>query len=191
METGAYLFAIFVFLLIVLSIWLFVKLTKRSAALDDNAELKEKERRLFRIYQNLEDMMQGMEEYVEESKIELQTQREQINAMMEKAEAIVKSAKVNADTIAVNNALQAASAAKQESTAAKVDISAIAPPEQPKRKRGRPPKNRPVIADRGPGGQTYERVQQLNRLSMPEEDIAKQLSLSRGEVSLMLGMNKH
>ncbi len=59
-----YLFAVFVFLLAALLIW-FYKRTPRSQKKREEKSF-EREAKLFKLYQNIEDLMDGFEEYVEE-----------------------------------------------------------------------------------------------------------------------------
>ncbi len=59
-----YFFAVFVFLLAALLIW-FYKRTPRSQKKREEKSF-EREAKLFKLYQNIEDLMDGFEEYVEE-----------------------------------------------------------------------------------------------------------------------------
>ena len=59
-----YLFAAFVFLLAALLLW-FYKRTPRSQKKREEKSF-EREAKLFKLYQNIEDLMDGFEEYVEE-----------------------------------------------------------------------------------------------------------------------------
>ncbi len=62
--TEWYFFAVFVFLLAALLIW-FYKRTPRSQKKREEKSF-EREAKLFKLYQNIEDLMDGFEEYVEE-----------------------------------------------------------------------------------------------------------------------------
>ena len=64
-----YLFAIFVFGLLYVLILLYSKYI--SGKYPDVSDYKQREERLFKLYQNIEDLMDGFEEYVEEVREDL------------------------------------------------------------------------------------------------------------------------
>lgn len=106
MGAEVYLFAIFVFVLlcVLLILYRFMiigakqKLTKESD--EDAAAKKEKEERLFRLYQNMEEMMDNFEAYIEETresveaaKADMRRQAQTISDLIARAEATEMNAR--------------------------------------------------------------------------------------------------
>ncbi len=83
MDITHYTFAFFVFLLVCCVIWVYGRVMRGNKRGDKS--VYEKEQRLFKMYQNIEDMLGGFEEYVEEAKKEL-------DARMKQADMAPKSA---------------------------------------------------------------------------------------------------
>ncbi len=93
MDITHYSFAFFVFVLLCALILINARVS-RGKRKDDTGSF-EKEQRLFRLYQNIEDMMAGFEEYAEEAKSEIARGLEQLNAhalVSEPGSAIVNAA---------------------------------------------------------------------------------------------------
>jgi hypothetical protein len=67
MDITYYTFALFVFVLLCILIWFYGRVTRKKA----DTGSAEKEQRLYRLYQNIEDMMSSFEEYAEEAKKEI------------------------------------------------------------------------------------------------------------------------
>lgn len=67
MDITHYTFALFVFVLLCILIWFYGRVTRKKA----DTGSAEKEQRLYRLYQNIEDMMSSFEEYAEEAKKEI------------------------------------------------------------------------------------------------------------------------
>ena len=88
MDYTYYLFALFVFLLVCAAIWFFSKIYKGAKKEETNDYAKEQ--RLYKLYQNVEDMMTSFEEYVEQSKAELDQKLSQIERILEKPESITE-----------------------------------------------------------------------------------------------------
>ncbi len=79
-----YLFAVFVFLLAALLIW-FYKRTPRSQRRREEKTF-EREAKLFKLYQNIEDLMDGFEEYAEELRGSLGRDSEELKRRVEALE---------------------------------------------------------------------------------------------------------
>lgn len=83
MDITHYSFAFFIFILVCAAIWFYSRIVNKK-----NKETSEynKEQRIYKLYQNVEDMMTGFEEYVEEVKTELDQKTSEILARLEATE---------------------------------------------------------------------------------------------------------
>jgi len=164
MHFSYYLFALFVFLLLCLFMKYYAKKIRPK---EDKTESSQREQRLFMLYQNLEEMMDDMEVFMEKARTEMAEQKHETADMLEQMEQLYSKLMEH----------------KQE----------IIPPAPPK-KRGRPRKQqltvvpvdgRPMLVK-----SKHERVRELMAQGATEESIARQLGISKGEVSLIAGMKK-
>lgn len=83
MDITHYTFAFFVFILLCVLILIYSRLM-RGKKKDETGSF-EKEQRLFKLYQNIEDMLGSFEEYAEESKKEISRALEQVSALISEA----------------------------------------------------------------------------------------------------------
>lgn len=162
---GYFLFAVFAFGLVLCVLYLHDRL-KRSRYQEEGGNLHEKEMRLFKLYQNLEDMLAVLEQYVDETTSELAREREEIQMMMQRL-------KIDLAEMEARQLQSGAQAAMEEQKAAVLPTGFESRPLAPPRRKRRG---------------KVEEVRRLHTGGMPEELIAKELNLSRGEVSLILGM---
>ena len=88
MDLTHYTFALFVFVLVCLTIWFFAKVVYGRKK-NDKKEDYAKEQRLFKLYQNVEDMMTSFEEYIEETKAEFDQKSLEITQIMERMDSAV------------------------------------------------------------------------------------------------------
>ncbi len=93
MDITHFVFAFYVFLLVCVTIWFYARVTRGSKKKDGGAQ--EKEQHLFKLYQNIEDMLGGFEEYAEEAKAAIDERLKQAETLIAQAQAIAKSAKVS------------------------------------------------------------------------------------------------
>ena len=93
MDLGYYVFAFFIFLLICAVIWFFSK-TVRTSKKDEKSDFG-KEQQLFKLYQNVEDMMTSFEEYIEEAKTELNQKISEITSMLDKLNSTANDIELN------------------------------------------------------------------------------------------------
>jgi predicted transposase/invertase (TIGR01784 family) len=106
MKPEYYLFTFFVFALICVLLiiyWRVVLVQKGKRAEAQNEEVgkeREKEERLFRLYQNMEEMMDNFEAYIEDTrdqveavKPQMQQQADKINDLLRRVEATEASAR--------------------------------------------------------------------------------------------------
>ena len=166
-----FIFALFVFALFCLSVQVFAK--------KKGKQVSQKEQRLLQLYENLEEMMDDMEEYVRSAKEDLARDRVQMADMMTELEQLKKQVKSQ----------------KQEQQQVFQVLSQTEP--QAPRKRGRPRKyplptvvaktepTKPVLVK-----SKHELVNELVAQGYMEEGIAKQLGISKGEVALIMGLRK-
>jgi len=84
MDITYYTFAFYVFLLVWATIWVYGRVMRRSKTKNGG---EEKERQLFRLYQNIEDMLGGFEEYAEETKTSIDERLKQAEALIERMNA--------------------------------------------------------------------------------------------------------
>jgi hypothetical protein len=103
--TQYYLFALYLFVLIailILLVWRIVSAQKgKRSVSDEEATLeKEKEERLFRLYQNIEEMMDNFESYIEDTRAQMETMKGEIqqqagsiNGLLNRVEATEASAR--------------------------------------------------------------------------------------------------
>jgi hypothetical protein len=80
MDITHYSFAFFVFVLACLFLWFYKRVSRGSKKNDQGSY--EREQRLFRLYQNVEDMLNSFEEYAEAAKAEINSSIEKMNAMI-------------------------------------------------------------------------------------------------------------
>lgn len=144
------MFAFFIFLL--LALFIVINHKFRKSRYDIEEVIKEKEKRLFKLYSSLEELMGSAEDYIEEAKREIEKNKE----------------------------FCAGAAAEIKSTA-----------QSQRAENSEPPKAVTKAAFAHDGYDSVEqKVRQMKALGMDEETIAKELMLSRGEVSLILKINR-
>ena len=85
MNITHYIFAFYVFILVCAVIWLYGRVTHAEKKNDKSSY--EKEQRLFKMYQNIEDMLSSFEEYTEEAKAEIDERLKQAEALIGKMES--------------------------------------------------------------------------------------------------------
>ncbi len=157
MTISGYVFAFYVFLLVCAGVWFYFKMVRSYKKSKDDGNY-EKEQRIFKLYQNVEDMMTSFEEYVEESK-------EQINKAMAEAVSLLDEA-------------------KKENQTAKTEIkSAEEAKEKPKKKSDSSDGDKKKVIAK-------EMIFELMDDGLNEDEIAKELGISRREVSLFKEMKK-
>jgi len=174
MDITHYAFALFVFLLACGLIWFYGRVAGKDKKKDRNEY--EKEQRLFKLYQDVEDLLNGFEAYTEEAKAG-------IDERLRKAEALALSAGKNP-------------AAKAEPTENGAAAFLGNPVEEIPPEAEQPPKivqDVPVKVKKTQKKQK-QRVEDLvpRYLSegMSREDVAKSLGISSREVSLIMEIKK-
>ena len=160
MPGGYYTFAIFVFLLAICFVLLVRKIwfAKSSAA----RQLQEKEAKLFKLYQHVEDLMDGFEEYVSEANEQLVREKIQINKQAEDLLAKAKELVSKQEMPIVPN------------------VPLVELPEVPAAE---------DIGKRQPISNS-QKIVTLWHEGMNEEEICRELGLGKGEVTLVLRLMK-
>lgn len=205
MDMTHYAFATYVFLLVCAGIWLVGRLVRPSGGKQKGEKQKvsyDKEQRLFQLYQNIEDMLAGFEEYVEEARAETERSKAEISALLEKAahrtDRSGAQQETPADDAAPAPAAEPASVPRPSAVVraayragSKVAQSADPEPEEPDETVPEPPAGAepfPEAAEKNmkPG----ERVAALAERGLDKTQIAQQLGMSIREVTLAMKIKK-
>ncbi len=178
MDYTYYLFAFFVFLLVCATVYLssMLKRNQKEEAVKPPPpeDFREREEELLALFHKLERAIGVMQEEMEEIQGEIRADREEVASMLERMQHL---------TVGIRSSEQR--------------------PEEPfKRGRGRPRTVQPtqeaersaLSPDRkkpGPKKKTLrDRVLELYETGLTADRIAQELSISRGEVDLALGINQ-
>lgn len=89
-----YAFATYVFILLCIGMWLFgkfIRTANKKGSKKQEGDF-EKEQRLFKLYQNIEDLLAGFEEFTEEARAETEKAKEEIREMLSEAKRICQTA---------------------------------------------------------------------------------------------------
>lgn len=161
MDFSYYIFAFFIFILMVFLIILIKKV--KSTDSKESIAIKEKEEKLFKLYQNLEEMILDTEELIDEAKRNIAEDRKTIHSMLDRADNFYS----------------------RENIGKKLTVSG----------KDMKPKVVEIItkAEQVNNIGDYDRKQQvmiLKKEGRNTEEISKELSISRGEVELIIGLNK-
>lgn len=159
MDFTYYIFALYVFLLACGVIWFYGRVMRADKKKDK--EGYEKEQRLFRMYQNIEDMLGGFEEYAEEAKAAIEESLKRAEALMGRAGegAENRPGREHTPSPPIYEIVKVNAAQKNP-----VNIS-----EKPKRK-------------------IDELIPQYTAKGMDKEEIAKALGISSREVSMIMDL---
>lgn len=165
MNITHYMFASYVFLLLFVLIW-FCGRVMRSDKKKDKSSY-DKEQRLYKLYQNIEDMLGGFEEYAEEAKTAMDERLKQAEALIEE----LMSATENRPAAECKPKTARETGPAPETWESKEQNSAGNAPERPKRR-------------------VEELIPQYIAKGMDKEEIAKALGISSREVSLIMQIKK-
>ena len=189
MDITYYMFASYVFLLVLGTIWFYGRIMRRSKTKNGG---EEKERQLFRLYQNIEDMLGGFEEYAEEAKAGIDERLKQAETLIERMHAAQPG--IEQVGTPVERKVQAAAksdhadrpekgAAQPEAEPARVDKPADESPEKPKK-----PRKSSRRASGKPNPE--ELIAKYIAQGMDKAEIARALGKSQREVSLIMEVKK-
>ncbi|HWS30745.1 MAG TPA: hypothetical protein VN512_11640 [Clostridia bacterium] len=170
-----YIFAGFVFLLLVAVLYL-NQMFKKSRNEGDSRD--DRERKLYALYQNLDEEMLELDGDIDRARSESDEKLKRMEELLQKMEAL--SAEFTAETERARAELLAAAAAQAQ--------AAVEPskPETQKHEVKRTD-DRKLLKRRSPRA---EQVRKMNGDGLGSEEIARELAISRGEVELILGIGK-
>ena len=161
MDFTHFAFAFFVFVLLCAVVLLYARL-KKPAKQEENP-LSEREKKLFTLYQHLEDMMNSIEEYVEDARKKIQQDKDEITTLCARMEKAHEKIRPEAPREAEEKPAQEAKPQRKEKAALSLAGSLS----------------------------KSEMVKKLKEEGYDEDGIARELEISRGEVALILGINKN
>ncbi len=141
-------------------------------------KLFEREARLLRMYQNLEDLMDSFESYVEEEQGKIAAERKAVEEAGAQARVVWDDVRKRAlEQPTRVNPPRAASAAPAKPESAKPDPGEVIAAQD---NAPRPPLR--------PRSQKRERVLSLHEQGMTPEDISREMGIAMAEVMLIIGL---
>ena len=170
--TQYYIFAVFVFLLLSAVLYLnhmFRKSRKEGNLSDD------RERKLYALYQNLDEEMLALDEDVRRAREETDEKLRRMEELLQRMEGM--SATLSAEIERARAELSAPPAAEAKE-AAKAELA---------RREAKRADEKRLLKRRSPRA---EQVRQMREEGMETDEIARSLAISRGEVELILGIGK-
>lgn len=173
MDLSYYVFATYVFVLVCACLWLFGRVAGRKKGGRDAAGY-EKEQKLFALYQNVEDMLAGFEEYVQETQAEADRNVGEMRRMLEEAKSLTAQLKAMG-AAAQNPQPVGAPEIRPEPEA----LHIVAPPVAGE---GEPIRIAPALRI----SRTGSRVLELKNNGFDQSEIARKLGISVREVSLAM-----
>lgn len=171
MEFGYYLFAFFVFVL--LCIIIFICRSLFSDVKRQNKLLDEKETKLLRLYQTVEDSMDEFYDLVAEAKAEIE---EKYKIMSSLADAVAEETSVPVIGAPKKDTKKKAAEALPQDGREKEFAAVLADAEE--------------ADEMTPIGGVREIILELAEEGKTHAQIAKQLNITRNEVELVIGMNR-
>jgi|AGTN01.2.fsa_nt_gi hypothetical protein len=193
MDITHFAFAFFVFILVCCSIWVYGRVMRADKKGGKSGY--EKEQQLFRLYQNVEDMLSSFEEYVEEAKADLDGRLKQAEAALAGARPVQETGPPPFETKkpAPEEARRPAPEAVKKP--APEEIKRPAPgavrnpaPELATETKG--PKKSEAGGAYKPKYKIEELIPQYIEKGMTKEEIAKALGMASTEVSLIMELKK-
>lgn len=164
MDFSIYIFTFFIFILTALIVILLKKI--QSTDSKESQAVIDKEKKLFKLYQNLEEMILEAEDLIEESKLKIEDDKNSIHKMLEKADNVYSQARYEA----IESVEKAAKVIKKSNV---VDMNIKSE----------------VIKQKGKINRK-QKVIILNKEGRSVEEISKELDISQGEVGLIIGLNR-
>lgn len=168
MDLTHYTFAFFVFIL-VCGVILLLGRVLGSGKKNEKGNY-EKEQRLFKLYQNVEDMMTSFEEYVEESQAKIDESYKKVMKLIENSHLTER--KTEPVQVNVSNEVKKPDEAVKDVFDIPFDISSDSTTDMPS--------DMPA----------EEAIPYLLKQGLSKEEIAKQLGISNREVTLIMGIKK-
>lgn len=187
MDITYYAFATYIFFLVCGGIWFFNKVAQGAKGKGDKSAY-EKEQRLFTLYQNVEDMMSGFEEYAEETKKDTEAALSKAVQMLEEIRQLskeIKSTKPGPEPAVLRESPpRGIRWNEQQETQASKQVT-----EPVQRAAYRPPRpDDAEVEEQAAPLKTNEKIHLLNAQGFNATEIAKTLGISVREVTLALEM---
>ncbi len=175
MDLSIYLFATYVFMLLCATIWLWGRVLRkiRKTSAGGKAEY-DKEQKLFTLYQNVEDLLAGFEEYVEESQTDAAKTMDEMKRMLEEVKRIAAELRTQEHPLSAPEPGMPERATREEITEGLHIVPALPVKNTEEAKR---PGNRL--------SKTGSKVLELRETGLDQNEIARRLGISVREVSLM------
>lgn len=168
-----YLFASFVFLLLAAVLYL-NHMFKRSRSEGDSRD--DRERRLYALYQNLDEEMLAFGDDVKRAREESDEKLSRMEGLLQSMEGV--SAALNAEIERVRAELSTLNTPEARSEAAKAE---------PSKREVKRADDKRAVRRRSPRA---DQVKKMREEGMATDEIARSLAISRGEVELILGIGK-
>lgn len=195
-----FVFAFYVFLLVCGAIWFYGRVMRAENKKDKSSY--EKEHRLFTMYQNVEDMLDGFEGYAEEAKSAIDERLKQVESLIDSLRrdltdqrGLQKREEPKASPLREERpeAVPAPAGRQPDITPSSPERvqheSAPAPEPVLREKEKTQQKSESKPLDK-PKPKTPELIQQYAEQGMDKEEIAKTLGISKREVSLIMEIKK-
>lgn len=164
MDITYYTFAFYVFILVCLAIVLVKKVGNTNTK--EDKVFQDKEKRLFKLYQNLEDMISSTEEFIEESRRDIANDKKKITNMLEKMDILYQETQNDMKKKTIEKKVTTKSVKNKKGKNADEDTRAIE------------------------NMSKNELVKHLKAEGLNIEQISKKLGISHGEVALIIGLNR-
>lgn len=165
MDITYYTFTLYVFLLVCAAIWFYARVMHKSKKEDKGSY--EKDQRLLKLYQNVEDMLNAFEEYTEDSKKEINKGLEEMRTLIDE----IKKAPARQE--------------KKEEVRGPKEIKTE------KKETSVPVKKKPeMVLEDETRMKAEDRIPLMISRGMSKTEIAKELGYSVREVSLILDIKK-
>ncbi len=181
MDLSAYLFATYVFILLCVTIWLFGRVLKKSKKAREIEKTGfEKEKKLFTLYQNVEDMLASFEEYVEETQSETDKTITEMQKILQEVKRLAASLQVGSAAIEAAEPVAVAETHDESTVQRTESLHLVAPMPLKISDEARKPASPPKLS------RTGSKVLELRANGLEQNEIAKQLGISVREVSLAM-----
>lgn len=165
MDYTYFLFAFFIFILTIAAIFLWKKI---KGSKDNYAGvIAEKEKKLFKLYQSLEDMIAGAMEFIEDAQNEVAQDKTKTENALKSAKELLEQVKKEAESIKAS-----------EPNAKSIGKAYVESQEY----------NKPVLISNKLN--RNEQVLLLKKEGQNVKQISKVLGMSQSEVSLIIGLNR-
>ncbi|MDP4153142.1 MAG: hypothetical protein Q8865_06885 [Bacillota bacterium] len=166
MGSGYYIFAFFIFILVCVLIFVYSRLVLAHKGNKNDQIGSEREKSLFKLYQNIEEMMDTFENYVTESMARFDEEKKEISGMLDEVKKLSETAEKNLNRTPAPIEKTEHDTVKEETTVT-----------EHKKRRKRSSEDTKI-----------QKALQLYRQGAQLEDIAKELQMSFGEIQTIISV---